>query len=69
MTKYFDVILSAFLLTFGLLKKLEKSGFLSRGEWIYYYVHRYWRLMPPFMIIIAIYAGIFNFDFETSHEY
>ena len=42
------------------MKKLEKSGNLSKGEWIYYYVHRYWRLMPPYVIIIAIYAGDFS---------
>ena len=50
-------LMSAFLLTISLMNKLEKSRWLTGGEWAYYYIHRYWRLVPPFMIIILI----FNF--------
>ena len=31
---------------------------MTAFEWVYYYVHRYWRLLPPYMIAFIIYIFI-----------
>jgi peptidoglycan/LPS O-acetylase OafA/YrhL len=36
------------------MNKMKKSGRLTPFEWGYYYIHRYWRLAPPFLIAIII---------------
>ncbi|CAF0755779.1 unnamed protein product [Brachionus calyciflorus] len=51
-------LMSAFLLTTGFLAKLEKKKRLTPFEWAYYYIHRYWRLAPPFLITIVIYVQV-----------
>ena len=43
------------------MNKLEKQNKLSAFEWAYYYIHRYWRLLPPYAISIAIYIYIMPF--------
>jgi hypothetical protein len=50
-----DPFKSALVLTISFLNKWEKSP-LKIKEWIYFYVHRYWRLIPPYLIIIVIYV-------------
>ncbi|XP_076316444.1 nose resistant to fluoxetine protein 6-like isoform X2 [Tachypleus tridentatus] len=54
--------LSGFLVTFLTLKKLKKSeGKLHLGL---FYFHRYWRMTPLMMVIIAFSAGILRYVFE-----
>ncbi len=56
-------MLSAFLLTYGFLKKIDgsKTKSFTLFQWIYYYVHRYWRLMPPYMTILILYNWVMPF--------
>jgi len=42
------------------MNKLEKSKRLSIGEWIYYYVHRYWRYKLCFENILTV-SRVFKF--------
>ena len=51
-------LISALLVTYSLLDKLKKSRNLTINEWMYFYFHRYCRLLPPFLIIIVIYSQI-----------
>jgi hypothetical protein len=39
----FILYFSAFLMTVSFLSKLEKNNKLTKFEWAYFYIHRYWR--------------------------
>ena len=51
--------LSGFLVAYLLLKQLAKSkGNLSPANWVAYYVHRYVRLTPPYLLVILVEVSV-----------
>ncbi|CAL1261973.1 unnamed protein product [Larinioides sclopetarius] len=49
-------VLSAFLVGFSYFQKAEKTG--GKISWLNFYVHRYIRLTPVYMIVLAFYTTI-----------
>ncbi|XP_022247209.1 O-acyltransferase like protein-like [Limulus polyphemus] len=50
-------LLSGLLITYLYLKEINKGGKIN---WIYFYVHRFWRLTPPFMLLLAFDAVLWK---------
>ncbi|GFR63502.1 nose resistant to fluoxetine protein 6-like [Elysia marginata] len=48
-------VLSAILVSYATLNQMKKTG--GKFNWIKFYVHRYVRLTPVYMIVMAIYLG------------
>ncbi|CAH1786929.1 unnamed protein product [Owenia fusiformis] len=46
--------LSGLLVGYLVLKEMEKKGGWSKLNWPLYYVHRFWRLTPPYMLVLMI---------------
>ncbi|XP_067687081.1 nose resistant to fluoxetine protein 6-like [Haliotis asinina] len=55
-------LLSGCLLTLLFLRECEKStrGKPTARQMVMYYIHRWWRLTPLYMIIIMIYSGLLD---------
>lgn len=49
-------VLSGLLVSYLSLKELRRSG--GKINWFKFYFHRFWRLTPPYMLIILLYAGL-----------
>ncbi|XP_054713019.1 nose resistant to fluoxetine protein 6-like [Uloborus diversus] len=53
-------VLSGFLLTYLFLKEYSKNdGKMSAMSWLYFYVHRYLRLTPVYMVVLGITSTIY----------
>ncbi|GBN53727.1 Nose resistant to fluoxetine protein 6, partial [Araneus ventricosus] len=52
-------ILSGFLVGYSFFQKAEKTD--GKTQWLYFYTHRYVRLTPVYMIVLAFYATISPF--------
>ncbi|CAL1261955.1 unnamed protein product [Larinioides sclopetarius] len=52
-------VLSAFLVGFSYFQKAEKTG--GKISWLNFYIHRYIRLTPVYMIVLAFYTTISPF--------
>ncbi|XP_046563524.1 nose resistant to fluoxetine protein 6-like [Haliotis rubra] len=57
-----QLVSSGCLLTFLFLRECEKStrGKPTVGQMVIYYIHRWWRLTPLYMIIIMFYTGLLD---------
>ncbi|XP_046563523.1 nose resistant to fluoxetine protein 6-like [Haliotis rubra] len=55
-------LLSGCLLTFLFLRECDKSarGKPTATQMVIYYIHRWWRLTPVYMIIIMVYSGLLD---------
>ncbi|XP_035213460.1 uncharacterized protein LOC118187364 isoform X2 [Stegodyphus dumicola] len=52
-------LLSGFLLTYLFLKEAAKRN--GKINWLYFYVHRFWRLTPAYMVIVFFYMFVFKY--------
>ncbi|XP_015913387.1 nose resistant to fluoxetine protein 6-like [Parasteatoda tepidariorum] len=52
-------LLSGFLLTYLFLKEADKRN--GKINWIYFYVHRIWRLTPAYMVVVFFYLIVFKY--------
>ncbi|CAC5409716.1 unnamed protein product [Mytilus coruscus] len=50
---------SGLLLTYLTLKQMKKSK--GKINWFLFYFHRFWRLTPPYMLIMGIYIAVFPY--------
>ncbi|XP_067662096.1 nose resistant to fluoxetine protein 6-like [Haliotis asinina] len=51
--------LSGLLVTFLVLKEMRRSG--GRVNWFMFYFHRFWRLTPPYMLVMMVYVPLFPY--------
>uniref|UniRef100_A0A1I8F1A6 Acyl_transf_3 domain-containing protein n=1 Tax=Macrostomum lignano TaxID=282301 RepID=A0A1I8F1A6_9PLAT len=50
-------VLSGLLSTYLFFRELQRmGGGLRKINWLMFYVHRYWRLTPPYLLVMATYA-------------
>uniref|UniRef100_A0A0L8GBE4 Acyltransferase 3 domain-containing protein n=3 Tax=Octopus bimaculoides TaxID=37653 RepID=A0A0L8GBE4_OCTBM len=52
-------LLSGLLVSYGNFKALEKTD--GKFGWVYYYIHRFWRLTPPYMLVMMVYIPLFRY--------
>jgi len=52
-------LLSGFLLAYLFLKEADKKN--GKISWIYFYVHRLWRLTPAYMVVVFFYMLVFKY--------
>ncbi|XP_029644314.1 nose resistant to fluoxetine protein 6-like [Octopus sinensis] len=52
-------LLSGLLVSYGNFKALEKTE--GKFGWVYYYIHRFWRLTPPYMLVMMVYIPLFRY--------
>lgn len=52
-------LLSGFLLTYLFLKEATKKD--GKISWLYFYIHRIWRLTPSYVIVVFFYMLIFKY--------
>ncbi|KAL5011855.1 hypothetical protein ScPMuIL_010406 [Solemya velum] len=50
--------LSGLLVTYLSLKEMKRGGMLNMGM---FYFHRFWRLTPPFMLVMMVYVALFRY--------
>jgi len=56
------LVLSGFFVTFNWLQRVEKNGFkVKLIDMVYFYVHRYWKLMPAFMLCLTFYTCLYRY--------
>ncbi|XP_076080490.1 nose resistant to fluoxetine protein 6-like isoform X1 [Mytilus galloprovincialis] len=51
--------LSGLLLTYLVMKELDKNK--GRLKWFMFYFHRFWRLTPPYMLVIMVSVSLFHY--------
>ncbi|XP_013390848.1 nose resistant to fluoxetine protein 6 [Lingula anatina] len=49
-------VLSGLLVTYLTLREMKKGSGRFRINWGLYYFHRFWRLTPPYMLVLMVYA-------------
>lgn len=52
-------MLSGLLVTYGIMKAMKKQN--NKNNWVYFYVHRFWRLTPPYMLVMMVYIPLFQY--------
>lgn len=52
-------LLSGFLLAYLFLKEADRKN--GKINWIYFYVHRFWRLTPAYMVVVFFYTFVFKY--------
>ncbi|GAB1602612.1 hypothetical protein Ahia01_000540800 [Argonauta hians] len=52
-------LLSGLLVAYSTLKALDARQ--GKMNWIYFYVHRYWRLTPPMLLVMMVYLPLFRY--------
>ncbi|CAL1287085.1 unnamed protein product [Larinioides sclopetarius] len=52
-------MLSGFLLAYLFLKEADRKN--GRISWLYFYVHRFWRLTPAYMVVVFFYIFVFKY--------
>uniref|UniRef100_A0A1I8IL75 NRF domain-containing protein n=1 Tax=Macrostomum lignano TaxID=282301 RepID=A0A1I8IL75_9PLAT len=59
------VSVDSFFVLSGLLSHLPRmGGGLRKINWLMFYVHRYWRLTPPYLLVMATYVSLFQYVYE-----
>ncbi|XP_071097623.1 nose resistant to fluoxetine protein 6-like [Haliotis cracherodii] len=51
--------MSGLLVTYLVLKEMRRSG--GRINWFMFYFHRFWRLTPPYMLLLMVYVPLFPY--------
>ncbi|XP_060590858.1 O-acyltransferase like protein-like isoform X2 [Ruditapes philippinarum] len=54
-------VLSGLLVSYLSLKELKKRGGALKFNWLLFYFHRYWRLTPPYMLLLMLYVPTFKY--------
>ncbi|KAL3870229.1 hypothetical protein ACJMK2_038306 [Sinanodonta woodiana] len=49
-------LLSGLLLAFLTFRELKKAGGIKEFSWGMFYFHRFWRLTPPYMLLMMVYV-------------
>ncbi|PRD27959.1 UNVERIFIED_CONTAM: nrf-6 [Trichonephila clavipes] len=52
-------LLGGFLLTYLFLKEADRKN--GKINWLKFYVHRYWRLTPAYMVVVFFYIFVFKY--------
>lgn len=52
-------LLSGLLVVYGVLHNMETNN--GKVNWFYYYVHRFWRLTPPYMLVMLVYVPLLQY--------
>ncbi|XP_063422394.1 nose resistant to fluoxetine protein 6-like isoform X2 [Mytilus trossulus] len=51
--------LSGLLLTYLIMKEMKKKD--GKINWLMFYFHRFWRLTPPYMLVLMVYVSLFPY--------
>ncbi|KAL4219628.1 hypothetical protein ACF0H5_022200 [Mactra antiquata] len=54
-------VLSGLLVAYLTLKEIEKRGGVKRVNWFMFYFHRFWRLTPPYMLVLMFYVPLIKY--------
>ncbi|OWF41722.1 nose resistant to fluoxetine protein 6-like [Mizuhopecten yessoensis] len=54
--------ISGLLLSYLVLKEMKKKN--GKLNWGMFYFHRFWRLTPPYMLLMMVYVPLFRYMFE-----
>ncbi|XP_053380236.1 nose resistant to fluoxetine protein 6-like [Mercenaria mercenaria] len=54
-------VLSGLLVSYLSLREMKKSGGARRFKWGIFYFHRFWRLTPPYMLLLMLYVPTFKY--------
>ncbi|XP_053380235.1 nose resistant to fluoxetine protein 6-like [Mercenaria mercenaria] len=54
-------VLSGLLVSYLSLREMKKSGGARRFKWGMFYFHRFWRLTPPYMLLLMLYVPTFKY--------
>ncbi|XP_053380232.1 nose resistant to fluoxetine protein 6-like [Mercenaria mercenaria] len=49
-------VLSGLLVSYLSLREMKKRGGPLKFNWLLFYFHRYWRLTPPYMLLLMLYV-------------
>ncbi|XP_013412597.1 nose resistant to fluoxetine protein 6 [Lingula anatina] len=52
-------VMSGLLVTYLTLREMKKGSGRFRVNWGLYYFHRFWRLTPPYMLVMMVYVPTF----------
>ncbi|KAK2175029.1 hypothetical protein NP493_758g01001 [Ridgeia piscesae] len=52
-------VMSGTLVSYLLLREMKRKGGPWKVNWLHFYLHRYWRLTPPYMLVMAVWAVVF----------
>lgn len=55
------LLLSGCLISYRLLKKIEKMATFGITTWLGFYVHRYLRITPVYMIVMVIFSCLYHY--------
>ncbi|PVD35697.1 hypothetical protein C0Q70_02660 [Pomacea canaliculata] len=61
-------LLSGCLTSYLFLRQAQKAGGITCRNMILYYVHRFWRLTPLYMVAIIFYAGIMPYLMSGPYD-
>lgn len=54
-------VLSGLLVSYLSLREMKKRGGALKFNWLLFYFHRYWRLTPPYMLVLMLYVPTFKY--------
>ncbi|XP_045202111.2 nose resistant to fluoxetine protein 6-like [Mercenaria mercenaria] len=54
-------VLSGLLVSYLSLREMKKVGGARRFKWGMFYFHRFWRLTPPYMLLLMLYVPTFKY--------
>ncbi|GAB1611147.1 hypothetical protein Ahia01_001401800, partial [Argonauta hians] len=52
-------LVSGLLVSYTTLRTMKARG--GKMNWLYFYIHRYWRLTPPYMLLLLVYVPLFRY--------
>ncbi|XP_029656584.2 nose resistant to fluoxetine protein 6 [Octopus sinensis] len=52
-------LLSGLLVSYSTLRAMKANG--GKMNWFYFYIHRFWRLTPPYMLLMMLYIPLFRY--------
>ncbi|KAL4234454.1 hypothetical protein ACF0H5_006100 [Mactra antiquata] len=58
--------LSGVLVAYLSLRELKKVGGVSKFNWFMFYFHRFWRLTPPYMLVLMIGTTLYKYVFTGA---
>ncbi|XP_063424815.1 nose resistant to fluoxetine protein 6-like [Mytilus trossulus] len=53
--------LSGTLLAYLILQQLQKQKSVLKLNWFMFYFHRFWRLTPPYMLVLMVFTGLYPY--------
>ncbi|XP_064650020.1 nose resistant to fluoxetine protein 6-like [Lineus longissimus] len=54
-------VLSGVLLSYLFMREMGKMGGPRKVNWFMFYFHRYWRLTPPYMLVMLMYVPLYRY--------